>query len=67
MYKKINTDKDKIGLYLTSKYLCYTLKSEEYRLYVCSIEDESEIIFISEEKKVNYYSIYGDNLIYEAV
>ena len=64
MYKKINTDKDKIGLYLTSKYLCYTLKSEEYRLYVCSIEDESEIIFISEEKKVNYYSIYGDNLIY---
>ena len=64
MYKKINTDKDKIGLYLTSKYLCYTLKSEEYRLDVCSIEDESEIIFISEEKKVNYYSIYGDNLIY---
>ncbi len=64
MYRKVDNTKNKIGFYLTSKYMCYTLASEKFRLYVYNVDNESEILFVSEEERINRYNIYDDTLVY---
>lgn len=64
MYKLVEIKKGIGGLYITKNYMYYTLESKKYQLYVCDSKNASDIIFISEEERVNDYEMYGDNLIY---
>lgn len=64
MYKLIEKRIDRCGFYISEKYVAYIIKSNKSLLIVTN--HQNEILFTSEEMRINQFAIIEDLIIYTA-